>query len=93
LATSGTCTDAQPNSSKTQDENDEASPQPIKLLPRETGHDIGMESPVPLSTEAAQIITCLRNMKVRPKYTFDLHWFFFFLAIFGRRGTWHDLLT
>ncbi|KAF8557921.1 pseudouridine synthase [Imleria badia] len=63
LATSDTCTDAQPNSSKTQDENDEAPPQPMKLLPRETGHDIGMGSPVPLSAEAVQIITGLRNMK------------------------------
>lgn len=36
-----------------------------KLLPRETGHDIGMGSPVPLSAEAVQVITRLRNMKVR----------------------------
>lgn len=35
-----------------------------KLLPRETGHDIGMGSPVPLSAEAVSIITNLRNMKV-----------------------------
>lgn len=34
-----------------------------KLLPRETGHDIGMCSPVPLSAEAVGIITRLRNMK------------------------------
>jgi hypothetical protein len=34
------------------------------LLPRETGHDIGAASPVPLSAEAVQIITRLRNMKV-----------------------------
>ena len=34
-----------------------------KLLPRETGHDIGMGSPVPLSAEAVQVITRLRNMK------------------------------
>ncbi|KAH7912731.1 pseudouridine synthase [Hygrophoropsis aurantiaca] len=34
-----------------------------KLLPRETGHDIGMGSPVPLSSEAVGIITRLRNMK------------------------------
>lgn len=34
-----------------------------KLLPRETGHDIGMSSPVPLSSEAVQVITRLRNMK------------------------------
>ena len=35
-----------------------------KLLPRETGHDIGMGSPVPLSAELVGIITRLRNMKV-----------------------------
>lgn len=35
-----------------------------KLLPRETGHDIGMGSPVPLSAEVVGIITRLRNMKV-----------------------------
>ncbi|KAF8845922.1 pseudouridine synthase [Paxillus ammoniavirescens] len=34
-----------------------------KLLPRETGQDIGMGSPVPLSAEAVQVITRLRNMK------------------------------
>ncbi|KAF9021528.1 pseudouridine synthase, partial [Hymenopellis radicata] len=34
-----------------------------KLLPRETGQDIGMASPVPLSSEAVGIITRLRNMK------------------------------
>lgn len=34
-----------------------------QLLPRETGHDIGMGSPVPLSSEAVQVITRLRNMK------------------------------
>ncbi|TFK50721.1 pseudouridine synthase [Heliocybe sulcata] len=34
-----------------------------KLLPRETGHDIGMGSPVPLSAEAVKVITSLRNMK------------------------------
>ena|SRR5712672_161654 len=33
-------------------------------LPRETGQDIGMGSPVPLSAEAVGIITRLRNMKV-----------------------------
>lgn len=37
-----------------------------KLLPRETGHDIGMGSPVPLSAEMVSIITRLRNMKVSP---------------------------
>jgi len=35
-------------------------PQP---LPRETGKDIGMGSPVPLSAEAVGVITRLRNMK------------------------------
>lgn len=35
-----------------------------KLLPRETGQDIGMGSPVPLSKEAVEIITRLRNLKV-----------------------------
>ncbi|KAH9485609.1 hypothetical protein JR316_0002519 [Psilocybe cubensis] len=34
-----------------------------KLLPRETGEDIGMGSPVPLSSEAVGVITRLRNMK------------------------------
>lgn len=34
-----------------------------KLLPRETGHDIGMGSPVPLSAELVGVITRLRKMK------------------------------
>ncbi|PPQ98363.1 hypothetical protein CVT26_013619 [Gymnopilus dilepis] len=34
-----------------------------KRLPRETGEDIGMGSPVPLSQEAVGVITRLRNMK------------------------------
>ncbi|KAJ7478617.1 pseudouridine synthase [Mycena galericulata] len=34
-----------------------------KLLPRETGEDIGMGSPVPLSGEAVGVISRLRNMK------------------------------
>ncbi|KAJ7750120.1 pseudouridine synthase [Mycena maculata] len=34
-----------------------------KPLPRETGEDIGMGSPVPLSGEAVGVITRLRNMK------------------------------
>ncbi|KAJ7125407.1 hypothetical protein C8R44DRAFT_831093 [Mycena epipterygia] len=34
-----------------------------KLLPRETGEDIGMGSPVPLSSEAVGVITRLRNLK------------------------------
>jgi tRNA pseudouridine synthase 9 len=37
----------------------------VRLLPRETGHDIGMGSPVPLSSEAVGVITRLRNMKAR----------------------------
>lgn len=36
----------------------------VKKLPRETGEDIGMGSPVPLSSEAVGVITRLRNMKV-----------------------------
>ena len=36
-----------------------------KPLPRETGHDIGMGSPVPLSKETVEIITRLRSLKVR----------------------------
>ena len=49
-----------------------------KLLPRETGHDIGMGSPVPLSKEAVEVITRLRNLKVRghsplcPSYVGDV---------------------
>lgn len=35
-----------------------------KRLPRETGQDIGMGSPVPLSSQAVGVITRLRNMKV-----------------------------
>lgn len=69
LATSITCTNLKPGSaeteSRTKDENNEEYPQRKKLLPRETGYDIGMGSPVPLSAEAVQIITRLRNMKVR----------------------------
>lgn len=34
-----------------------------KLLPRETGEDIGFASPVPLSAQAVKVITALRNMK------------------------------
>ena len=35
-----------------------------RLLPRETGHDIGMGSPVPLSKEAVDVIKRLRDQKV-----------------------------
>jgi tRNA pseudouridine32 synthase len=38
-------------------------PSPLKLLPRESGLDVGMGSPVPLSAEAVGVITRLRNMK------------------------------
>ncbi|KAE9402811.1 pseudouridine synthase [Gymnopus androsaceus JB14] len=41
----------------------ESSSMPAKLFPRETGEDIGMGSPVPLSSEAVGVITRLRNMK------------------------------
>ncbi|KAG0708548.1 pseudouridine synthase [Suillus ampliporus] len=44
-------------------EEDDDAKSRAKLLPRETGHDIGMGSPVPLSSEAVEIITRLRNMK------------------------------
>ena len=43
---------------------DTASASSLQPLPRETGKDIGMGSPVPLSAEAVGIITRLRNMKV-----------------------------
>jgi hypothetical protein len=39
-------------------------PNGATLLPRESGEDIGMGSPVPLSSEAVDVITKLRNMKV-----------------------------
>lgn len=46
----------------------EASP----LLPRETGHDIGLGSPIPLSAEAVGIITRMRNQKVsQEQYAVD----------------------
>ncbi|KAH9163776.1 hypothetical protein EDB89DRAFT_2247469 [Lactarius sanguifluus] len=38
---------------------------PPQFLPRETGKDIGMGSPVPLSAEAVGVITHLRSMKGR----------------------------
>ncbi|KAF8529850.1 pseudouridine synthase [Gautieria morchelliformis] len=38
-------------------------PPSLKLLPRESGLDVGMGSPVPLSAEAVGVITRLRNMK------------------------------
>jgi tRNA pseudouridine32 synthase len=41
----------------------ETPPSPPKLLPRESGLDVGMGSPVPLSAEAVGVITRLRNLK------------------------------
>src|SRR5262245_26713901 len=55
-----------------------------KLLPRETGHDIGMSSPVPLSEEAVGVITRLRNMKVRGFFLL-IHAFFVTLIPLPRR--------
>ncbi|KAN0109866.1 pseudouridine synthase [Russula decolorans] len=40
-----------------------STPSSSQRLPRETGKDIGMGSPVPLSAEAVGVITRLRNMK------------------------------
>lgn len=50
--------------SLTKDNTDQESTIANKLLPRETGDDIGMGSPVPLSNQAVTVITRLRNMKV-----------------------------
>lgn len=50
-----------------------------KRLPRETGEDIGMGSPVPLSSEAVGVITRLRNMKVNPRFGRTWGWFLNFL--------------
>lgn len=47
--------------------------EPPELLPRETGHDIGLGSPVPLSLEAVGIITRLRNQKVSTRGTFSTY--------------------
>ncbi|KAF5354738.1 hypothetical protein D9756_005528 [Leucocoprinus leucothites] len=44
-------------------ESAQGAPKTSKLLPRETGEDIGLGSPVPLSKEAVGVITRLRNMK------------------------------
>ncbi|KAJ3509344.1 hypothetical protein NLJ89_g5265 [Agrocybe chaxingu] len=51
-----------PEALKTIVEGANGEPAP-KKLPRETGEDIGMGSPVPLSKEAVGVITRLRNMK------------------------------
>lgn len=50
--------------SLTNSEAEAVSAEATKLLPRETGDDIGMGSPVPLSQQAVEVITKLRNMKV-----------------------------
>lgn len=53
-----------------------------KLLPRETGQDIGMGSPVPLSKETVEVITRLRNLKVSgcpPSY---LSWVWVLTSLF-----------
>ncbi|KAF8161363.1 tRNA-pseudouridine synthase [Crassisporium funariophilum] len=52
-----------PETLKTQKEKDTVTNMANKPLPRETGEDIGMGSPVPLSSEAVGVITRLRNMK------------------------------
>ena len=53
-----------PESLTTDESNAAVSSLTRKKLPRETGDDIGMGSPVPLSKEAVSVITNLRNMKV-----------------------------
>jgi tRNA pseudouridine32 synthase len=59
-----------------------------KQLPRETGHDIGMGSPVPLSAQAVEIITRLRNQKVRSTRTIsDAH---HGLTVFGSQDEGDD---
>jgi len=53
-----------------------------KRFPRETGEDIGMGSPVPLSKEAVQVITRLRNMKV----SFECKFYMLLISqVLGRR--------
>jgi hypothetical protein len=62
----GTLTAADGASTSAQDADSTSTPTPTphrKLLPRETGHDIGSASPVPLSLEAVGIITRLRSLK------------------------------
>ncbi len=51
-------------------ESQPASAPPVKLLPREIGEDIGMGSPVPLSSEAVGVITRLRKQKVSAVFFF-----------------------
>jgi tRNA pseudouridine synthase 9 len=53
------------HSAPEQDAADNETPPPA-LLPRETGHDIGLASPIPLSAEAVGVITRLRHLKVYP---------------------------
>ncbi|KAF5357738.1 hypothetical protein D9757_011955 [Collybiopsis confluens] len=56
-------TDAGHTTLTTSPELDTSTTTTAKLLPRETGEDIGMGSPVPLSSEAVGVITRLRNQK------------------------------
>ncbi|KAI0774848.1 pseudouridine synthase [Trametes elegans] len=63
LHTTPASTNPQPAMAREEDGKGGGEAPKPKLLPRETGHDIGMGSPVPLSAEAVGIITRLRNMK------------------------------
>ncbi|KAH8994581.1 hypothetical protein EDB92DRAFT_1850051 [Lactarius akahatsu] len=56
-----------------------------QLLPRETGKDIGMGSPVPLSAEAMGVITRLRNMKDE-----DEDWSQWCDVVFKAKGRLHS---
>ena len=63
------------NVALSQNQNTDAgldTPHERELLPRETGHDIGAASPVPLSAETVGIITRLRNMKVKVSHRNDV---------------------
>ncbi|KAI0076377.1 tRNA-pseudouridine synthase [Panus rudis PR-1116 ss-1] len=62
----------------------DASTSSRKALPRETGEDIGMGSPVPLSAEAVKVITNLRNLKDE-----DEDWSRWRDVIFRARGKLH----
>lgn len=63
-----------------------------KRLPRETGDDIGMGSPVPLSSEAVGVITRLRNMKVNP-YLCCIHILIFIYRTKMRTGVDGEMLS
>ncbi|THH09086.1 hypothetical protein EW145_g2259 [Phellinidium pouzarii] len=54
------------------------------LLPRETGHDIGLGAPVPLSIEAVDVITRLRNQKDE-----DEDWSRWRDVVFRAKGSLH----